>query len=1071
MSNYAQTHIIRFDGRYFSYTDLNGNLVQIPAISGNGEKQNSDFQNLINKGPIPEGLYDVRQTQYDNFADSSFWQKFISKFAGEWRGGEDSWGAERIWLKPQVSTETFGRSGFSIHGGIDAGSRGCIDLVNNSPIFFEFFKSLGEDAVLQVDYGNGYDGSDNPLLNGIDNPTIENIYAAHGLDLNSLQPLKQFEQAIRLSLERQLQISIPEENLHSLLKAYDFTSADSVTSLLSQYGLNTNLSDYSNLAPSFIINDGHGNNFNMLALPNFSDLFGDARQQAQENFLTQFFDKSFFSLDYNLDQFNDFLNQNRVSFSDFKGDVSEVFGIDNSASGSFSESFNKFFSDSFLSELSLNEDVFEVTTTLGNGREVFAGEIEAEEIYAPSFDVPSLTYGSESISLSADDFSSLVDGYGLYGYVPFDQYYFESEYERLINNSFSDLEFKQEQFIGDFNESLQEFIAENPFDWQDKFSDFARVYENEWQGMIDNAISQFESDAYNLINEYQDTLFYDPDSIEIESINGSLLEGDEGEWEFDPNFDGGDFSGHGYFVLTAYWDPGYSSDYYSYDDWYSNWDYDGDGYIDEDEYSAIDFDSLAWDIREQIFDASGISEDFVNDYLDGDLDYAEEFGLDSGAIYDLDGIEDGGFDEYWKYIDEDYDLRDYWDIEVEVSFDTASFDSYFADFSFDAALMANSWRLEMSSSWDPNDIVFDVDFDANFNFDQTKTRQDFLDFLFNFEYQPTLNQNIGTTYNIAALENITYRLIEINSSDEFVSEGVFNEIITVKTTSSKINSGAGSDVINGGSGIDKINAGIGDDVLVGNAGNDILEGGMGNDIYVFDSVNSGQDMIIDADGAIMIDNRILAGTAIQEGKASEFKLGDAVLIKEGNDLKISYGINNSILIKDFENGKFNIFLNHNPQSTLISLDVNENEETLIDVLLNSSDIDGDNLTIFAITSPQHGLAEIIDGKIKYNPTQNFEGQDSFKYLIGDGKGGFIEKTLHLNIGPEELLEGAQEDNVFFYGNLFDSNEFKNNLILDFAQSQNEIHLADFEFHSINQNSDFLINSVEEINLDNSEFVF
>ena len=28
-----QTHIIRFDGRYFSYNDLNGNFIQIPLKS------------------------------------------------------------------------------------------------------------------------------------------------------------------------------------------------------------------------------------------------------------------------------------------------------------------------------------------------------------------------------------------------------------------------------------------------------------------------------------------------------------------------------------------------------------------------------------------------------------------------------------------------------------------------------------------------------------------------------------------------------------------------------------------------------------------------------------------------------------------------------------------------------------------------------------------------------------------------------------------------------------------------------------------------------------------------------
>jgi hypothetical protein len=38
-----QTHIIRFDGNYFSYTDNNGKLVKIPAISGRNNSHNSQI--------------------------------------------------------------------------------------------------------------------------------------------------------------------------------------------------------------------------------------------------------------------------------------------------------------------------------------------------------------------------------------------------------------------------------------------------------------------------------------------------------------------------------------------------------------------------------------------------------------------------------------------------------------------------------------------------------------------------------------------------------------------------------------------------------------------------------------------------------------------------------------------------------------------------------------------------------------------------------------------------------------------------------------------------------------------
>lgn len=136
-----QTHIIRFDGNYFSYTDENGEVIRIPAISGKTNSQNSEYQNISDGGPIPEGFYDVKQSKYEDFFKFSSFQKLLSIVGrGEWPGGIDKWGAERIWLIPQSSTETFGRDNFTIHGGLDAGSRGCIDLVNNASIFFQFFQ-------------------------------------------------------------------------------------------------------------------------------------------------------------------------------------------------------------------------------------------------------------------------------------------------------------------------------------------------------------------------------------------------------------------------------------------------------------------------------------------------------------------------------------------------------------------------------------------------------------------------------------------------------------------------------------------------------------------------------------------------------------------------------------------------------------------------------------------------------------------------------------------------------------------------------------------------------------------
>lgn len=54
------------------------------------------------------------------------------------RGGEYSWGIGRIWILPNtVIIDDISRNDFSIHGGREAGSAGCIDLTDNDKTFFE----------------------------------------------------------------------------------------------------------------------------------------------------------------------------------------------------------------------------------------------------------------------------------------------------------------------------------------------------------------------------------------------------------------------------------------------------------------------------------------------------------------------------------------------------------------------------------------------------------------------------------------------------------------------------------------------------------------------------------------------------------------------------------------------------------------------------------------------------------------------------------------------------------------------------------------------------------------------
>lgn len=159
-------------------------------------------------------------------------------------------------------------------------------------------------------------------------------------------------------------------------------SSDNLSSLLTKYGLNANLSDFLSFIPSFsldglgsggdIVNDGNGGNFNISALPNFSDLNGIERENAWHNFTNSFLSTALSPLEYNLDRFTSFLDSNRLTFSDFITETSDTLKLD---SGNFSSSFNRYFVDAFQSNLRLDKDIFKTSVSIVDGKELINGKI------------------------------------------------------------------------------------------------------------------------------------------------------------------------------------------------------------------------------------------------------------------------------------------------------------------------------------------------------------------------------------------------------------------------------------------------------------------------------------------------------------------------------------------------------------------------------------------------------------------------------------------------------------------------------------------------------------------------
>jgi len=89
-------------------------------------------QGMIDEGGIPIGLYYI-EAKEERSAKTSPWSHIIKS-----RG----WGNYAWRLHPDEGTDVRKRTNFFLHGGLDFGSAGCIDLQEGDTKFQKYFVSL-----------------------------------------------------------------------------------------------------------------------------------------------------------------------------------------------------------------------------------------------------------------------------------------------------------------------------------------------------------------------------------------------------------------------------------------------------------------------------------------------------------------------------------------------------------------------------------------------------------------------------------------------------------------------------------------------------------------------------------------------------------------------------------------------------------------------------------------------------------------------------------------------------------------------------------------------------------------
>lgn len=89
-----------------------------------------------------------------------------------------------------------------------------------------------------------------------------------------------------------------------------------------------------------------------------------------------------------------------------------------------------------------------------------------------------------------------------------------------------------------------------------------------------------------------------------------------------------------------------------------------------------------------------------------------------------------------------------------------------------------------------------------------------------------------------------------------------------------------------------------------------------------------------------------------------------------------------------------------------------NSPVIIAVLLTDRDVDGDQLTVTAVTQPAHGSAVInLDQTVTYTPTADFAGIDSFTYTVCDPAQLCATGTVTVDVAGANAAPLAIDDNV------------------------------------------------------------
>lgn len=151
-SKQGYNELLFFQGSELQWLMENGDVKRWAAVSGLVDEKfrtQPELQIEENKGPTPEGWWTVDPQDGHSSKEAVFpWEvaNWLRKYVGQ--------GEAFFNIYPTLGNSSNRVSGFSIHGGLNPVSIGCIDLMLGMGSFYSAFKEHNKSMLLNVNYSN-----------------------------------------------------------------------------------------------------------------------------------------------------------------------------------------------------------------------------------------------------------------------------------------------------------------------------------------------------------------------------------------------------------------------------------------------------------------------------------------------------------------------------------------------------------------------------------------------------------------------------------------------------------------------------------------------------------------------------------------------------------------------------------------------------------------------------------------------------------------------------------------------------------------------------------------------------